>query len=234
MVALAGFPALLLWWIFFSRAAWSERLGAVALMVAAVAATPLVLHRSIAEGAMGFLFYVYVIPVLSVAFVVWAVATRRLPDSTRRLTLVLAVLAACGVWTLFRTGGFTGAGDSDFAWRWSPTPEERLLARTEEEPPLASPPPLVDAVIGDLRHHDFRLRGFREVDVVDADAEPGNDPALRHLPNHVARDLGVGHQDRIGVRGDLHDRLGGRPRGEMQLTTDPRHDRGGRVEVRKD
>ena len=39
LAALIGGGLLILWWLFFSRAPWSERLGAVALMAAAVAVT---------------------------------------------------------------------------------------------------------------------------------------------------------------------------------------------------
>ncbi len=49
-------------------------------------------------------------------------------------TMVATILLACGVWTLVRTGGITGDVDSDFAWRWTETPEERLLAQAGDEP----------------------------------------------------------------------------------------------------
>jgi outer membrane protein assembly factor BamB len=142
---LGGMAAALLivvWWLLFSRARWFERLGALALMIAGLAVAPLLLHESIASGAMGYLYYFYAIPALAVVFVAWAVATRRLPDRTRRVTMVVAILAACAAWALVRTGGFTGYGDSDFAWRWSPTHEERLLAQVGDVPapaPAASP-----------------------------------------------------------------------------------------------
>ena len=48
---------------------------------------------------------------------------------------------ACGVLTLIRTSGVTGGAHLDIHWRWTPTPEQRLLAQTREETvPLASPP----------------------------------------------------------------------------------------------
>ncbi|HEX9942523.1 MAG TPA: PQQ-binding-like beta-propeller repeat protein [Thermoanaerobaculia bacterium] len=127
---LAGALVILLWWMFFSRAPWSERLGALALMIVALAGTRLVLlHESIAGGMMGYMFFMYALPALTLAFVVWAVATRRLADGPRRATMAATILLACGAWALVRTGGITGDADSDFHWRWSPTPEERLLAQ---------------------------------------------------------------------------------------------------------
>jgi len=136
---LAGGLAIVVWWAFFSRAPRIERLGAVVLMIVALFATPYILHESIATGAMGMLFAILAIPVLSLAFVAWAVVSRRLSDGPRRATMVATILLACGVWTLFRTGGFTGDLDHDFAWRWAETPEERLLAQAGNEP-MALPP----------------------------------------------------------------------------------------------
>ncbi len=126
--------AVLLWWMFFSRAPWSERLGAVALMIVALVATRPILHESVARGNMGFQFFAYAIPVLSLAFVVWAAASRRLPDGPRRMLMVATILLACGVWTLVRSKGITSDGAAEFTWRWAETPEERLLAQAGDEP----------------------------------------------------------------------------------------------------
>ena len=131
---LVGGLAIVVWWVFFSRAPWSERLGAAALMIVAMFATSFFLHESIAKGAMGMLFPVLAVPVLSLAFVAWAVASRRLSDGPRRVAMVATILLACGGWALVQTGGFTGDLDNDFAWRWAETPEERLLAQTQDEP----------------------------------------------------------------------------------------------------
>jgi len=137
---MVGGLVIVVWWVFFSRAPWSERLGVVGLMIVALFATPYILHESIATGAMGMLFFILVIPILSLAFVAWAVAGRNLSDGLRRASMVATILLACGVWTLIRTGGFTNELDHDFAWRWAETPEERLLAQAGDEPvplPLA-------------------------------------------------------------------------------------------------
>ncbi len=104
MVGLGSGLAIVVWWVLFSRAAWSERLGAIALMVVALVATARLLHVSVATAGMGFLFYMYAIPLLSLAFVVWAVATRHLASGARRASMVATIFVACGVWTLLRTG----------------------------------------------------------------------------------------------------------------------------------
>jgi outer membrane protein assembly factor BamB len=135
---LGGGLAVILWWLFFSRAPWLERVGAIVLMPVALYATWHIVHPSIANGAMGMLLPFYAIPVLSFALVGWAVASHRLSRGLRRASMVATILLACGVFTLLRTGGMTGDGDADFHWRWTPTPEERLLALADDEP--AAPP----------------------------------------------------------------------------------------------
>ena len=119
---------IVVWWVFFSRAPWSERLGFLVLMIVAMFATSRLIHVSIATGAMGFLFYVLAVPILTSAFVAALVATRRLSERTRRVVIAATIILACSAWALVRTGGFTANFDNDFAWRWSKTPEERLLA----------------------------------------------------------------------------------------------------------
>ena len=54
MGAVVGGLLILLWWLFFSRAPWSERLGVTVLMIVALFATSRLVHESIAGGAMGF------------------------------------------------------------------------------------------------------------------------------------------------------------------------------------
>ncbi len=127
--AFGGGFAVVLWWVFFSRAAWPDRLGAVVLMVVAVLATQSFLHPSIAGGAQGKMGYILPVPVLGLAFVVWAVASRRLGSGPRRASMVAAILLACGLFTLLRTSGVSGDAFVNLHWRWTPTPEERLLAR---------------------------------------------------------------------------------------------------------
>jgi len=124
--------AVVVWWLFFSRAPWLERVGAIVLMVVAVYATSHVVHESIANGMMGFMLPFYSVPVMSLALVAWAAASRRLSIGLRRASLIGAILLACGAMTIVRTGGITGDAVSDLHWRWTQTPEERLLVRAGE------------------------------------------------------------------------------------------------------
>ena len=131
---LVGALAVLLWWLFFSRAPWSERLGAIALMVAALLVTSRAVDVSIATGMMGLMVPVVGAPFLCLTLVGWAAASRGLSAASRWATLVGTVLFACGGLTLLRTGGITGAGSSDLHWRWTKTPEEQLLSGINDEP----------------------------------------------------------------------------------------------------
>jgi len=139
-----GALAVVVWWVFFSRACWSERAGAILLMVGALALTPYVLHESIRAGNMGFQFFVYAPAVLSTGFVAWAAVTRDRSDRLRRAAMVATVLLACGGFALLRNDGLSGEGVPDFTWRWAATTEERLLARGDEPTALPAAPATVE------------------------------------------------------------------------------------------
>jgi outer membrane protein assembly factor BamB len=134
LVAAVGALLIVVWWVFFSRAPWIERLGAIALIAVALAATRLIVHKSVAGAGMGFMFPVFGLTSASIALVVGVLLGRRLSARARRAVLAASILIGCAGWLFVRTGGITGEGDSDWAWRWSQTPEERLLAQAGEEP----------------------------------------------------------------------------------------------------
>ncbi len=127
------------WWLFLSRAPWLERIGVLAVMAAAVWGTYSLVDISIAGGAMGHLLWISSIPVLSLALVAACVLSRHKAVATRRALTAVGVLLACGWFTLIRTGGVSGDGEGDFHWRWTPTPEERLIAATPVPTPVAVP-----------------------------------------------------------------------------------------------
>ncbi len=135
MGGVLGGLAIALWWVFFSRAPWSERLGAIGVIIGGVFATSRLVDPSISNGMMGMMLPVFAIQVLSLVLVAWAVFSQPLTGGPRRASMVAAILLSCGMFALVRTGGISGGGGSDLHWRWTETPEERLLAQTEDKRP---------------------------------------------------------------------------------------------------
>jgi outer membrane protein assembly factor BamB len=137
-------PLVFGWWLFFSRAPWLERFAILAVMPVVVFATWFVVDRSISNGLMGRLLPVFSVPALCLALVAGLVLSRHRSPSARRAITVGAIVIACAAFTLVRTGGITGDANPDFHWRWTPTPEQRLLAQAREER-FAAPPPAAPA-----------------------------------------------------------------------------------------
>src|ERR1044071_240635 len=194
---LVGALVIVVWWLFFSRAPWSERVGAVVLMIVAAFATSRIVHKSIAGGMMGMMFPIYAIPVLSLALVAWAAATRRLADGPRRASMAATILLASGVFALLRTGGITGGADSDLHWRWTRTPEERLLAQSGDEPSTLPSAPTATT-------KDAGWPGFRgpERNGVVRGVRIGTDWAASPPVELWRRPIGPGWSS-FAVRGDL-------------------------------
>lgn len=158
--------AIVVWWLGFSRARWSDRLGALAVMALALWAASRFIHKSIAGGIMGYMFPMYAIPTVAIALVLAAVATRHRALALRRASMAAAIALAAAAWTLVRTGGFTSGLDHDWAWRWTPTPEERLVARGPEQPKAPAPAPSAAAASAEWpgfrgSHRDSIARGTR-------------------------------------------------------------------------
>ncbi|MEO8680586.1 MAG: PQQ-binding-like beta-propeller repeat protein [Vicinamibacterales bacterium] len=137
----AGALTVFLWWLIFSRAPWFERLGAIVLMIIAVVAARSVAHESIVGAGQGMMIYFLPTPYLALALVVWAVATRHRQGVMRYASLAAAILLACAPFALIRTAGIGGGAMGEFHWRWTPTPEQRLLAQVHDDPKPLPPPP---------------------------------------------------------------------------------------------
>ncbi len=129
---------IIVWWVFFSRASWFDRISAIVLMIIALLAIKPFLHQSIAEAGMGLLFFILAIPILSLVFVAGIALSRNFSDGLRRVTLVVTILLAVGGWTLIRTAGLNNEGASEFAWRWVKSPEELMLEQASDEKVMLS------------------------------------------------------------------------------------------------
>ncbi len=141
MGSLACTLALIIWWAFFSRARRVERFGGLGIIVAIVGASWLLKHESMWLPWL----LAYAIPVICLAFVLWAVATRWIPGQYRFATMVAVMVVACGGWLLFRQDGINGDHVATFGWRWSKSAEERLLTETSAQPAAVTPANIVPA-----------------------------------------------------------------------------------------
>lgn len=139
LVGVAGAAAIALWWVLFSRAPWLERL---AVLAAGIAVFPLIvplLDPSIVNGGNGVLSRLLWAPALALAIVVWAVVGERLARGPRWIAFAACLVVAAGTLIALRTDGVR-AGSFEMQWRWTPTAEERLLARGEDLPMAAAAP----------------------------------------------------------------------------------------------
>src|SRR5262245_35108079 len=128
--------AIAVWWVFFSRAPWTERLGAVVLGVVALLAVKRVVDPSVAGAAMGMMLPLLGIPIVGLGLVCGALVGWRFGAGPRRATIAAGILLGSSAFAAVRTGGITGDGVSDLHWRWTKTPEQRLLAQAHDEPKL--------------------------------------------------------------------------------------------------
>ena len=163
---LGGGLAVAVWWAFLSRAPRPERLGFIALAAVALLAASRLVDESIASGMMGLLLPLYAIPVASLAIVASAAGTRRLAAKTRRAAMATAILLSCGVWTLLRSEGITGAGEAELRWRWSKTAEQQFLETKGDEPDSSLSTQPATSATGDWsgfrgRHRDSTVQAVR-------------------------------------------------------------------------
>lgn len=129
---LVGGLAVIIWWVFFSRASKTERWIGSLLIIIALAVMSQVSDKSIKTGMQGMMFYVLAMPLVSLAFVIWAGLSRRLQPRLRVITMAATILISAGITTLFRSEGITGNAGIDLAWRWSKTSEEQFLTNASD------------------------------------------------------------------------------------------------------
>jgi len=130
---LLGGLAVGIWWVFFSRAPVIERWGAIVMIIASLFVTSFLLDESIATANLGLMFVFFSIPVMSLAFVIWAIASHRLSPVPRRVTMIMTIVLASGMWIFLRTDGMDAELHHDLKWRWAETAEERLITRSKGE-----------------------------------------------------------------------------------------------------
>jgi outer membrane protein assembly factor BamB len=121
---MAGALAILIWWLFFSRLSWPDRL-IVPVACALFGASIMVLgHDSI--GMFGILLYG--LPAALTAWIAWLVVSYPLSWPVRRAGLALVFMLTWGYFTLLRMDGVWGGMTATLNWRWVPTKEQDFLA----------------------------------------------------------------------------------------------------------
>ena len=130
---------LILWWLFLSRAPWSQRLiGLIGLLVIGVGSSLLA-----DKTTQGFGSLIYAIPWGATAFTLGLLVSGFMGLSTAIRTcwgLAFALLAF-GYWSLIRIDAIRGDFETEMSWRWEPTAEDRFmeeLSKRKSAAPAAS------------------------------------------------------------------------------------------------
>src|SRR5262249_51681133 len=113
---------ILIWWLFFSRLRWAERLSGIAALIAGG-----LLALYLADKSMPFGLIMNGIPTAITAAVLWLIVTR---GATTHLTwagLVAVSLLSWGYFDLVRVDGINGDLQAARSWRWDKTAEQRFL-----------------------------------------------------------------------------------------------------------
>jgi outer membrane protein assembly factor BamB len=134
---------ILIWWLTFSRSRWQERLGALPLMAAAVVLVRFTAHQSIVGAAQLMMSYILGVMFACFALAAWAVVADRFSGKTRWMALVASLLLVGWLPVIaMRTEGVKG-GTFVMHLRWTPTPEDLLLAQGPEQLKPLPPAPVV-------------------------------------------------------------------------------------------
>lgn len=187
----------MLWWLFFSRVRWAERIGGILLMGLAFFVGSVFLHESIASAMMGIMFPVFAIPGLCLAFILWVVFCRRHSESPKWASMAIALFLSTGIWSFVKTAGFSSDMDHDFSWRWSKTAEEKLLVDSSAS--LDG-----DVSIREMANADVKWPGFRgqNRDSILRDVHIDTDWASSPPQELWRRSIGPGWSS-FAVQGDL-------------------------------
>jgi outer membrane protein assembly factor BamB len=150
---IAGGIFTILWWLFFSRVPWSDRLAGTGLLIVTLFITSRFVDESIARANMGLMFWLFSIPVAAIFFILWAVFSAKFNIRLRRITMLAVIILSTAPWICLRTNGMDGNGGQYFDWRWASTYEERVLAEKETAGTISTP---VDSVIVEASWPGFR------------------------------------------------------------------------------
>ena len=127
------------WWLFFSRAPWSDRgLGLAGLMGL------IVVGYFLCDQSLQHLqpFLVYVLPDAFIAFTVALLVLSFISPRVGTIAALIAGACAVGYWDLQRFDGMWGNFRATLSWRWEKTAEDTFLAtlKTSAAPETSAEP----------------------------------------------------------------------------------------------
>jgi len=132
------------WWMFFSRAQWSDRFLALAVLIAAAIVTGLLADKK-SFGSMGMMgVFMASFPLVLLAWTAWLLVSNtwfHFSPRVERVGLCGVILVTAGFFDLVRWEGLDGGQHSAFAWRWSPTSEDQFLAEHTKANSVATASP---------------------------------------------------------------------------------------------
>src|SRR5262249_19825671 len=125
MGSMAAPAIFLLWWLFFSRVRWADRLGCL-LAFALIGGGIWLFYDPTMQGGgvpMGAIISLCfnVFPVVMTAWVLWFVIARALSRQVRFVGLAAVFVLGFGFFTVLRFDGLWGEFAPQFSYRWTAT-----------------------------------------------------------------------------------------------------------------
>lgn len=121
---------ILLWWLTWSGATWTERIVGFLGIVGSLALTLASLDPSMRGPSVP----VMTIPMGMAGFAIGAILFSRSHSFHRVLYPLYLALLGFGFSTLFRTEGMWGTFNLGLDWRWVQSPESKFMTRTSQKP----------------------------------------------------------------------------------------------------
>ena len=120
-----GAILIVLWWMFFSRAPWREKLIGLVGLLAIVFGVNYLADKTV----RGFGIMIFAAPWGMTAFAIMLWLSRSMAAPRRALLGLLGALIGFGFWGLVRTDEIRGDFAATRSWRWQPSPEEQVLEK---------------------------------------------------------------------------------------------------------
>jgi outer membrane protein assembly factor BamB len=133
---------ILLWWLFFSRAWWLERVVGCLGVMAAITVSVMWMDKTM----LGPPIVVLTLPSTLAVFALTLATLSRMLSFRRTLVAIATSFLMAGFSTLLQNDGATGDFGFGFDWRWKPTPEQIFLSsRDSDSNPTAASRPTAES-----------------------------------------------------------------------------------------